>query len=151
MVYGMVHVSLVQLRCIERKVDTYMTSIYGADIGYTLLILHFFGFCAQGNADEWKGDEDEKQRRLLAVKNHSYMFQSYDATVTQLYAERFPWIGARNRVVVCTRKTAMSLKLALLLKRLMTTGKYSRAKVLISIIDSPCVICGHSIMLRDIS
>ena len=40
-----------------------------------------------------------------------------------MYIERFPWIGVRNLVVVCTHKTAMTLELALLHKSLMTTGK----------------------------
>ena len=60
------------------------------------------------------------------------MFSSYNPAVTQLYSERFSWIGVRNLVLVCTSKTAMTLELALLLKRLMTSGEFvfhSKAKM----------------------
>ena len=73
--------------------------------------------------EEWKGDEAEKQRRIAEWKGHSYKFSSYDPGVTRLYNERYPWIGARNLVVVCTKKTAMTLELAVLLESLMSTGK----------------------------
>lgn len=75
--------------------------------------------------DQWKGDDAEKQRRIAEWKGHSYKFSSYDPDVTRLYSERFPWIGARNLVVVCTKRTAMTLELAVLLEILMTTGKFS--------------------------
>lgn len=78
----------------------------------------------QARVDEWKGDVAEKQRRVAEWKSHSYRFSSYDPGVTRLYSERFPWIGARNLVVVCTNKTAMTLELAVLLESLMTTGKF---------------------------
>ncbi|CAN0537891.1 unnamed protein product, partial [Laminaria digitata] len=67
-------------------------------------------------------DDEEKQRRVAALKQHSYMFQSYDPAVTKLYTERFPWIGATNKAIVCTKKTAMSVELAYLLKRWLTSG-----------------------------
>lgn len=57
------------------------------------------------------------------MKACPFTFRSYDPAITRLYAERYPWIAAANRVVVCTSKTAMSLELAHLMKRLMTTGK----------------------------
>lgn len=50
------------------------------------------------------------------------MFRSYDPLVTKMYCERYPWIAATNRAIVCTRKTAMTMELAYLMKRLMTTG-----------------------------
>lgn len=51
------------------------------------------------------------------------MFNSYNPAVTKLYTERFPWIGATNKAIVCTRKTAMTVELAFLLKRWLTSGK----------------------------
>lgn len=78
----------------------------------------------QARVQEWKGEDVEKQRRVVELKEHSYMFTSYDPGVTQMYSERFPWIAARNLVVVCTNKTAMTLDLALLLKSLITSGKF---------------------------
>lgn len=73
--------------------------------------------------EDREDEDEEKQRRLAALKQHSYMFQSYDPAVTKLYTERFPWIAATNKAIVCTRKTAMSVELAFLLKRWLTTGK----------------------------
>ena len=77
----------------------------------------------QALVDEWRGDEEGKQRRVAAMKARPFSFRSYDPAVTRLYAQQYPWIAASNRVVVCTRKTAMSLELAHLMKRLMTSGK----------------------------
>ena len=85
---------------------------------------HILGFCAQAHVDERKGGNTERQRRVTAWMDHTYMFLSYNPAVTQLYSQRFPWIGARNLVVVCTRKTAMTLGLVLLRKRFMTTGEF---------------------------
>ena len=59
------------------------------------------GICAQAHVDKWKGDDTEKQRRVTAWKDHTHMFSSYNPAVTQLYSERFPWIGPRNLVLVC--------------------------------------------------
>lgn len=93
------------------------------------VLYSFFCTCAvaddnmQALVEEWKGDEEGKQRRIAAMKANPFTFRSYDPAVTKLYAQRYPWIGAANRVVVCTRKTAMSLELAHLMKRLMTTGE----------------------------
>ena len=83
------------------------------------------GICAQAHVDKWKGDDTEKQRRVTAWKDHTHMFSSYNPAVTQLYSERFPWIGPRNLVLVRTlnSKTAMTLELALLLESFMTTGE----------------------------
>ena len=78
----------------------------------------------QVRVQEWKGDDVEKQRRVAELKEHSYKFTSYDPGVTQTYTELFPWIGAKNLVVVCTNKTAITLDLALLLKSLITSGKH---------------------------
>lgn len=90
---------------------------------YILTRNYYVRCCLKAHADQWKGDDDEKQRRPDAVRNRSYLFRSYDPVVTKLYTERYAWIGASMRVVVCTHKTAMSLELALLLKNLITTGK----------------------------
>ncbi|CAM9585769.1 unnamed protein product, partial [Ectocarpus fasciculatus] len=76
----------------------------------------------EARAKEWRGDADEKQRRVSEAKAHSFTFRSYDPDVTKCYNERYPWIAAANKVVVCNHKTAMTLELAYLMKRLMTTG-----------------------------
>ena len=60
------------------------------------------------------------------MKEPSYKFTSYDLGVTQMYSEHFTWIRARNLVVVCTNKTAVTLDLALLLKSLIASGKVYR-------------------------
>lgn len=41
------------------------------------------GCQTQERADEWKGEEGEKQRRLSAWKGKTFMFRSYDPLVTQ--------------------------------------------------------------------
>lgn len=98
-------------------------TVFPVSVHFHVPLAHVWGFCAQALADEWSGDAEGKQRRLAAVKASPYTFRSYDPAVTQLYAERYPWVAAANRVVVCTRRTAMSMELAHLMKRLMTTGK----------------------------
>lgn len=48
-------------------------------------------------------EDEEKQRRLAVLKQHSYMFQSYDPAITKMYTERYPWIGAINKAILCAR------------------------------------------------
>ena len=89
-------------------------------------ILPASGFLCTGPC---AGVEGRGRREVTAsrqIEGALYKFTSYDPGVTQMYSERFPWIGARNLVVACTNKTAMTLDLALLLKSLIASGKFSR-------------------------
>lgn len=76
-----------------------------------------WSYVPQAHAAECNTDEhEEKEHRLTAVNEQSYMFQYFDLAVTKMFTERFPWIEATNKAGICTRKTAMPVELAYLLK-----------------------------------
>ena len=80
----------------------------------------------QESLKAWTGDEAERCRRKMALRNCSYIYRSYDPDVTKLYTQRYPWMAAQTRAFVFTKKTAMTHELALLLRQWQAPGGEAR-------------------------